>query len=233
MGLYPFLRSLYRRFSLTHQKEYFFNQRFYSELVTSGDLCFDIGANVGQTIEALISVHSVVIAVEPNPNCLPVLKYQFQWNKNVTLVMKAVGASTGYADFYCHGTDSTASLRNDWPHLHDEVIRVDVTTLDELIGEFGLPKLIKVDVEGRELEVFQGLSHPVSLICFEMHLQEADLAISVLQRIASIGQILGVNAVSGDNAIWLLDDWVSSEQFIREQINLLPERANILIKMAV
>ena len=36
----------------------------------------------------------------------------------------------------------------------DKKIIVDMTTLDELIKEFGVPNFIKIDVEGFEHEVF-------------------------------------------------------------------------------
>lgn len=238
-GFYPFVRNLYRMFSPVHRRERFFNKHFFGEIVQSGDLCFDIGANVGQTIEALLQVNAVVIAVEPNTNCLPVLNYQFRKNSNVTIVLKAVGATMGFQNLYFSGTDSTASLRDDWPHPNDDVVSVEVTTLDALIAEFGLPRFLKVDVEGFELEVFQGLSQPVQLIYFEMHSHEMHLALQILERLSAIGQILGVNAVSGDNSTWLLDQWMPVELFILRLNSSsaghakFPEYANVLVKMAV
>src|SRR6266850_591022 len=148
LGLFPVTRALYQRVSPVHRKERFFNRRFYSEIVSAGDLCFDVGANVGQTIEALAEADAIVVAIEPNLNCLPVLNYQFQSNRNVTIVNKAVGSAAGVGELHFTGTESTASMREDWPFLNRDVLRVEMTTLDALIAEFGCPKFLKVDVEG-------------------------------------------------------------------------------------
>ena len=44
---------------------------------------------------------------------------------------------------------------------------IPVTTLDNLIDEFGMPIFCKIDVEGFELQVLKGLSFPIKYISFE------------------------------------------------------------------
>ena len=46
-------------------------------------------------------------------------------------------------------------------------MEVKVTTLDQLIQEYGLPVYCKIDVEGYELQVLQGLSTPIPMLSFE------------------------------------------------------------------
>src|ERR1700723_3414347 len=94
-GLYPMARHWYRRVPSSPREERSKLKNFYKELIKPGDLCFDIGANVGQTTEALLACGARVISVEPNPRCIPILKWQFGREKNVTLVPKAVGAKRG------------------------------------------------------------------------------------------------------------------------------------------
>lgn len=231
LGLYPLARALYRRLSPTHRRERRFNTRFYGEIINAGDLCFDVGANVGQSVEALVEVDAIVVAIEPNPNCLPVLNYQFRHNPNVTIVNKAIGATLGFAELHFSGTDGTSSMRKDWPYPNKEVLRVEMMTLDALIAEFGLPKFLKVDVEGFELEVFRGLTQPIPLIYFEMHAHEASFVSQILERLSTIGEIIGVNAVSGDNSRWLMDHWVSYDQFFAKLGEPLPRHANVVVKM--
>jgi FkbM family methyltransferase len=231
IGIYPLARSLYRLISSEHRKEKHCNKRFYSQLISPGDLCFDIGANVGQTIEALLAADAVVVAVEPNPNCLPVLDYQFKRNTNLTIIPKAMGASTGFADLHFNESDSTASIREDWPFPNQDTTPVEIITLDSLIAEFGRPKFIKVDVEGYELEVFKGLSQPIPLIYFEMHGCEADTVTLILSRLAEIGEILGVNAINSENADWLFDEWEIPQLFLARLGQSLPRRANVVVKM--
>ena len=71
--------------------------RFYSEFVTKGSLCFDIGAHLGNRTNAWNSLGAKVVAVEPQPQCMAYLQKRFGKKKNITLVQKAVGATTGKA----------------------------------------------------------------------------------------------------------------------------------------
>src|SRR5262245_6490618 len=126
LGLFPVARALYRRISPAHRRERQNNKDFYGTLVRPGDLCFDVGANLGQSIEALVELGAKVIAVEPNAECLPVLSFHFGRDPNVRIVAKACGKAAGVAQLHYSGTDSTASLRPDWPFKNDESMSVEV-----------------------------------------------------------------------------------------------------------
>lgn len=231
-GIYPLARSIYRSLHPQHRRERKFNRRFYEQLIRPGDLCFDIGANVGQTIEAFLSASARVIAVEPNPRCANVLAYQFGGHPDVTLLQVGVAAAAGHADLHFHGTESTASMREDWPFQNDETTRVPVTTLDALMAEHGRPRFLKVDVEGFELEVFKGLTSAVPVIYFEAHRHESERAVAILQHLASVGSIEAVHAAAGDNSRWLLEDWLPHSRFL-ERLSGLPEHSNVVVKMRV
>ena len=69
----------------------------------------------------------------------------------------------------------------------DAAETVEVTTLDALIAAHGVPRFVKIDVEGFEAEVLRGLSRPVPWIAFE-HLPGApDTAPACVARLASLG----------------------------------------------
>jgi FkbM family methyltransferase len=231
IGLFPLARATFRRLSPSHRRERQFNTRFFGSIVRRGDLCFDVGANLGQTSEVLAGLNAKVVAVEPNPLCHPVLDFHFRANPNVRIVSKAVGGAAGNATLHFHGTDSTASMRDDWPHGNDQATAVEVTTLDALIEQFGVPAFLKVDVEGFEVEVFKGLHHPVRSIYFEMHAAEAGRAREILRLLSDIGPIEGVNAVSGDNSRWLLGDWVRPEAFLGLLGKAAVRHANVVVRM--
>jgi FkbM family methyltransferase len=231
LGVYPYARSAFRAISPHHRSERKANQWLYRQLVSPGELCFDVGANVGQTTEALLGIGARVVAVEPNPKCLPVLEYEFKGRKGFTVVAKAVGSMPGVATLHTLDADSTASLRSDWPAGgYTQTVQVEVTTLDNLIAEFGRPHFLKVDIEGYELEAFQGLSQPVPLIYFEMVGREVGRAAEVLRLLGQIGCEGSVNATDGQNSEWLYSDWVDAGQFMRRVRQLPPARANVVVK---
>lgn len=233
LGLYPFARTIYRKISPLHRRDCVNNKSFFASIISDGDLCFDIGANVGQTIEALVAINARVVAIEPNPNCIPVLNYQFKNNPNVTILQIAMGASASKAKLNFTGTESTASMRDDWPFPNEQTIEVELSTLDNLIAEYGRPKLIKVDVEGFELDVFKGLNQAVPLIYFEMHGNEFNEALNILNRLSAIGEVVGVKVISGDNSSWLINEWVNIDDIAVKLSNQLPHHANIIVKMKV
>ena len=113
----------------------------------------------------------------------------------MTLVNKAVGAEPGVAVLNYSGTDATGSIREDWPFPNRDSISVAMTTLDELIGEFGCPRFCKVDVEGFETEVFKGLSRPIPIISFEAIRAEIDRTRQVLATLSDRGSIIAANMV--------------------------------------
>lgn len=230
--LYPFARHWYRRVKPAARRERFVLRNFYRQFVKPGDLCFDIGANVGQTIEALVDCGARVIAVEPNPICMPALRWQFGRNRQVTLVPKAIGAKSGSIVLNYSGTASTASVLPDWPFGNDRSVMVELTTLDNLIAEFGCPRVCKVDVEGFEVDVFRGLSQPIPLIDFEIHPSALHWAHAVLTRLSTIGQITSANITTHHHASWIFPDWLSLEEFRKRIDTKPPGMEDAIVKMA-
>jgi FkbM family methyltransferase len=231
-GLYPMARHWYRRVASSPREERSKLKNFYKELIKPGDLCFDIGANVGQTTEALLACGARVISVEPNPRCIPILKWQFGREKNVTLVPKAVGAKRGSAVLNWRGTESTASILSDWPFGNNESQTVELTSLDDLIAEYGHPKLCKVDVEGYETEVFNGLSQPIPIIDFEIHPDVLRWAREVLKRLSTIGNITAANIATAHHGGWIYPDWLGFEEFCRRLETRPSGMEDAVIKMA-
>lgn len=234
IGLFPIIRQIYRQINIKHRKERVSNFEFYQKIVNEGDLCFDIGANLGQTVEALLKCKAKIVAVEPNPLCYPTLNYQFKNLENLTFLKVAIGSNPGISELNFSGTDATASIRNDWKFIKtDKKIPVKVITLDNIIEKYGCPRFLKVDVEGFELEVFKGLTKPIELIYFEIHGDEKELAIEVIKRLEEIGEIHGIKAISGDNSTWLIDQWCKPKEVINKLGEPIPKLANLIVKMKV
>lgn len=96
---------------------------------------------------------------------------------------------------YADGSDAAASLLPDWNRkLYGESRKIEsqtvsVTTLDQLIADFGKPDYIKIDVEGFENEVLLGLSQPVPLVSVEFHAKEISLASACIETLSKLGKL--------------------------------------------
>ena len=69
----------------------------------------------------------------------------------------------------------------------DQALTVRMTTLDELITRHGEPQFCKIDVEGFEHEVLNGLSRPLPPLSFEYLPVAAERAVACVRRLATLG----------------------------------------------
>lgn len=131
--------------------------------VLPGYTVFDIGANVGYyTILAsrLVGPQGMVAAFEPVPRNIDFLQEHISLNNaaNVLVVPLACSDTPGTTSFYLGSNFATGSLHG----AGEQVVSVDKTTLDEFIEREGLiPDVIKIDVEGAEIEVLAGGRHTI------------------------------------------------------------------------
>ena len=72
--------------------------------------------------------------------------------------------------------------------------------------EFGLPKFCKIDVEGFEYEVLQGLSSPISFIAFEFTREFINDAMLCIIFLGSLGSA-DFNYALGETPALVLSDW--------------------------
>jgi FkbM family methyltransferase len=195
VGLFPVARSLYRSVNPTVRAQKSYEARFYGNLLKPNSLCFDVGANLGQKAEIFRLCGARVVAVEPNYLCHPTLTHLFGHDKNVQIVSSAVGSSNGHLDLYVHGTDATGSARPEW---HQQVygnnqktraLKVPVTTIDSLIDRYGRPDFVKIDVEGFEIDVLNGMSSAVPLLSFEYHSNELSRARTCLELLRKLAPL--------------------------------------------
>ena len=175
-------------------------QRFYAQFVSPGDLCFDLGAHVGNRTRAMLRLGARVIAVEPSPVFARLLRRWYGTLPNVTILEQAVGALPGESPLLVSRlTPTVTTLSSDWMRAvrsdrafagvsWDRVERVQVTTLDRLIQQFGEPAFCKIDVEGSELAVLNGLTRPLRALSFEYIPATIEVAVGCIERLAALGR---------------------------------------------
>jgi FkbM family methyltransferase len=196
---------------------------FYSQFVNRGDLCFDVGANVGRRTRVLLKLGATVIAVEPQEHCMDKLRKKYADNNRVVLVQKAVGERKGQAEMMLCDSHSLSSLSKSWVETvkasgrysgctWNRTVTVPLVTLDDLISQYGKPAFMKIDVEGYEHEALKGLSQPVGLVCFEFTPEFMDSAIKCVEHLSKIGPAKFNYWIEATPTSFVLSKWCTLEQ---------------------
>jgi hypothetical protein len=83
--------------------------------------------------------------------------------------------------------------------------------LDELIREYGVPDFCKIDVEGYEFGVIQGLSRPIPALALEFEQERADERLRAVDHVANLG-MREFNFSFGESRVQLLVRRVASRR---------------------
>jgi FkbM family methyltransferase len=198
-------------------------QRFYAQFIGPGDLCFDIGAHVGNRILIWSRLGANIVAVEPQPSCLALLRHWYGQSPRVTLVGQALGAAAGRQTLRISSAHPTVTtLSESWIEAvqasagfaqvqWEETASVEVTTLDALIARFGAPAFCKIDIEGYEGAALAGLTQPLKALSFEfIPAAKADAA-ACLARLQQLGEY-EFNWSLGEQHRWQSRQWLDQDQ---------------------
>lgn len=145
---------------------------------------FDVGANVGDTIESFRAAmtQAKIHAFEPGPETFRRLQERCSAMPNLVLNGVAMGAASGAAEFVEH-TDPTMSSflepgRDSWGEIKRR-IQVKVNTVDEYCQQNGIDSIdiLKLDTQAFDVEVLKGANrllsdHRIHLIYMEIIFSE-------------------------------------------------------------
>ena len=129
--------------------------------------CIDIGANVGMYSCLAQSHGKHVIAFEPLAENLSYLYENLLSNQFSDVEVYPPGLSDTVGLQRLYGSGINASLLRGWARAPDDRYSVVPTnTLDNIVGTRfgGVPLMIKLDVEGFELQVLKGAERTLSLL---------------------------------------------------------------------
>ena len=130
-----------------------------------GDVFYDIGANLGffTVIGAkIVGQTGQVHAFEPVPDNYNYLCKNVEINEfpNVSAHQYAISKSTGKGQLFLSDYSGGATLsETSIPPDFKGAMAVELAAIDDLIGQqnFLPPTLVKIDVEGAEMDVLQGM----------------------------------------------------------------------------
>lgn len=187
-----------------------------TQLITEGDIIFDVGANTGAKTDLFLRKGATVICIEPQPDCIYHLRRKYHNNLRVFIVEKGLADKKGRLQlFLCSNANTISTFSDEWKkgrfaNYHwDKALTVEVTTLDEIIRQYGLPKYCKIDVEGFEYHVLKGLSTPIPFISYEFTYEFLDNAKKCLSLLNTIGYKC-FNIAIGEEPDFVFSEWVSA-----------------------
>jgi FkbM family methyltransferase len=169
------LKKIFHKIINVSSKNYEFKfSRIMLSKVKHNDIVWDIGANVGfytKKFHKLIKINSrdkhlkkngCIVAFEPDPHAIKKLKKKFYNKKNILLLRYALSDINNNSSEFTYDPSSPTNQLvdiNKKDFSNQKTIKVRVAKADTLIKKLNLPtpNIIKIDVEGFEFEVLNGM----------------------------------------------------------------------------
>ncbi len=178
-----------------------------------GDTCVDVGGHLGYyalVMSQLVGPSGHVISFEPVPSNMSVLKENISLNNatNVELVNAALGERPGTVPLICPENFElswTPSIRGYSVEGSRNSIDVRMDTLDAFLqrGQYK-PTVIKIDVEGAELDVLSGAVETLRTtrptVLLEIHGWGDATSDKILALFSSVGYKASVTGTRGHEA---------------------------------
>jgi FkbM family methyltransferase len=156
-------------------------QEAMRRMLGPGDVFYDVGANIGFFALAgarRVAPGGAAYAFEPVPENVAAIRESAALNglANLEVIESAVGRASGRGRLLLVEDLSWSHLESLGPHPRTrEAVDVDVVAIDDLVasGRIRPPDLVKIDVEGAEIDVLEGMrrtieEHRPAIVC-ELH----------------------------------------------------------------
>jgi FkbM family methyltransferase len=176
--VYPPLRLGYQYLFDRARFDYRRSMRsFYASFVRRGDLVFDVGAHIGRHSEIFSDLGARVVAIEPNPSCCEQLA-RLAKVRDIRVEQCAAGDGPGRLQLRICQDSVISTVVDAWYEgarnspIHQDAqwlksVEVDVVMIDQLAERYGIPAFVKIDAEGYDDHVLQGMSFRPRGLSFE------------------------------------------------------------------
>lgn len=139
-------------------------QKLFASLVGPNSVFYDVGANVGFYSLLAAKLRAKVVACEPDPANVALLKRHSELNRaSIAIEQVAICEREGFDYFQSAGPEGV---------LGRGPLQVRTIRLDSLLARYPVPTIIKIDVEGAEWRVLEGASEilkqsPIVFVAFD------------------------------------------------------------------
>lgn len=137
---------------------------------------FDIGAHFGMFSLLAASYRAQVLALEPSPMAVAVLKRNIDANRyreKIAVIPCAASSSSSRIPMVSTGPFSDGYLAFDDTKPGSEQTYIDAVTVDEITKRHWIPTHVKIDVEGFEEQVLRGAKETLTrfspMLFIELH----------------------------------------------------------------
>jgi FkbM family methyltransferase len=176
-----------------------------ARLLYGGNWCVDVGANYGYftlLMAGLVGPEGRVVACEPIPalagDYLPRNLALNGFEKTVEVCPKAVSdADDRTVEFALNADDFASSSLEHWSETSSsEIIQVPTITIDRICADWPRLDLIKIDAEGAEGLIWNGMQKtlrqfPQAIVALELHWKrDPPQALALLHQIEAAGYLL-------------------------------------------
>lgn len=139
---------------------------FIEKHLKSGDCFVDVGANIGlMSLKAskIVGKQGKVYSFEPHPNTAKILRFNISLNSiiNTETIEKGVGSKSDSAKIFDRWDVNRGGASLLPSNSEEKGYNIEVVTLDEMFSDKAI-SMIKIDIEGYELEALKGAKQILS-----------------------------------------------------------------------
>lgn len=219
------------------------NVNLLQTLVKPNSFYFDIGANIGlMAVPVLKHVDSCqVISFEPAPSVLPFIKRTVEnssYSNRWVVSGKALGSQIGKSYFFTSssGMDAYSGFRDTNRSDTQTKVEVPVTTIDAEWKNLGNPDIsvIKVDVEGAELQVLAGAKECIErekpFILLEWNTKNIGVYHATYDQLIEVANTINyrIFSVFGNHSTYLPFNLIPIQDSLTLQLHMLSTESFLL-----